>query len=1505
MRLVWLVLLLAVMCVSGKAQGYWDAYAPQRVFTTDEQPLITVSGVGTHRLLIQAYRVDENKVARYHLNQVSPTALKGKPVGAPQMVLLKPPSAQHLYHAREVRLPRLPAGMYVVTAVDGRGNSRASLLWVSDIGLVVKYGPAGNTVVRVVRLQDGRGVAGATVALYWRENKPVAQATTSLGGIAELPPCPSIGEAAMVWAFKGAHRAATYISRGEASPYTHYLFTDRPVYRPGQKVYLKGIVRERVENDYRVPQISEAKVSLLDPESKPIAEQTLPVSAQGTFAGEFTLPEETPLGGYSFRVVYLRAGVMEPVEVSEYAGGFEVQEYRKPEFRVKVEPAQQVYIRGETVTFRLHAEYYFGAPVTQARVRYYLYKRYLWDWSWWEEEDEYRELYGTEEDEGEVYGGYGELLTQGETTTDAQGNAIIRIPARAHAEPCSYALEVEVTDLSLRTEEASASVDVYPAAVRLDWRSEAWWLQPRQTTKFEIRATHSRTKQPLSTVVKVAVYRIRWFRVQRAQWKQEEVLLWSRTVRTDARGIASVEFTAPREGEYLLRASAVDAQGRSTRSEYRVGAYTSSYGGEELGARQTLELSLDRRNYLPGQAAKVLIRSSVPDAEVWFTVEGRKVFDSRVVRLRNGVGVVELPTEWQHAPNAFVSANLVNRKSLIRVQKLLRVAPKGKLLRVEVAPDKERYLPDEEAVYTIRTRDDEGKPVSAEVALGVVDEAIYAIMPDYTPDIRKFFWGATPNAVNTAVSFGREYAAGAAKELAYEKDEQVRRRFEDTAFWSPAIVTDSNGEAQVRFRMPENLTEWRATARAITSDTAVGMVRSYARTFKPLLVRLQTPRFLTQGDRSIIAGVVHNYTEKPQQVQVSLQVSGSVRIAEGQSRRLTLPPQGQARVEWTVAADSAGEAVFTLTARSTDEFDGMELKVPVYPRGVPRVFASASVVEQAVEKQFRLAAQRVPGSLKAVVRVAPSWFGAAVGALDEILTYPYGCVEQTVHPMLSALRVLEVMDALGVQDAERRQKAQEAVRRGIIRLSAMQYGSGSWGYTEHSTDNVLWTALALDALREAKEAGFTVSEERVQRGTNALFRLLSATPSQLPNLKGLPKPKQELLMAQWVHRLNEKAHALAIAARISPRWAQKPLLRLYEARGYLNTSSQCALLMGLQQANLPTQAKRLYEEILARVIQTSTTAFWREATPQIKRQVEWLWYAQDTYATAWVARVMVRNDPRHPLLPKTLRWLAEKRQGEYWLSTNDTAQVIMALVEYTQRMPQVVKGTHRARVVLNDSVVRELQYGAEDWLRPEDTIEIPTRQVRDGNNLLRIEHEGEGAVVASVMVRYFEPTERVQATAQQLRVERTYLKRVPRQLTPEERRRLLRRYGDESEYLWTLQPAKGVFRPGEQLVVKLVIHCATDVYYGVIDDPKPSGFEFVERTADEYDWRYWYSRREVRDDRVAYLCERIPKGKSVITYILRAERPGQVRARPVQAFGMYLPEVNGNSGENAVRVEKR
>lgn len=1496
-------LLLAVVCTAAWAQQYWDAYLPQSVFTTGEQPLVSVAGVGSHSLRVQLYQVDERKLSFHNLFSVPAHALRGKPVGAVLRASLQHPSGRYFYHVRDIQLPRLSAGIYVVEVSDSRGVTRSNLLWMSDIGLVVKSAPTGDCLARVVRLRDGVGVAGAKVALYAGNPRPVAEVATDTHGVARLPAWS--GDTAVVVARWKEHRAATYLSRGEASRYLNYLFTDRPIYRPGQRVLFKGIVRERTEEGYRLPDIQQVRVTVTNPDNVAVAEQNLPLSANGTFHGEFALPEITPLGGYSIRLAYLRGeaeGTVQTLEEAGFVGGFEVQEYRKPEFRLKLEPAQPVYLRGETIAFALRAEYYFGAPVVNARVRYYLYKQYLWlgetpQLEFW--------LYDPDEQEQVVYGGYGELLAQGETTTDSSGKAVIRVPAGAHTEPCQYVLEAEVTDLSWRTEETAAAVQVYPAAVHLQWRSDRWWLEPKQTEKFIIRARHPRTGQPLRTVVRVSAYRVRWSRTPTGQWRRIETPLWSRTVSTSAQGEAEILFAAEREGEYLLRASATDAQRRQTFSEYSLGVYTPQYRGEVVGARHSIEISLDRKTYLPGQRAKVLLRSLLPEADIWLTVEGRQVHASQVMRLRQGIGVVEIPVTWQQVPNAYICASVVNQKTLIRIQRLLRVTPVGKILRVEVLPDKERYQPNEEATYTIRTLDEQGNPVPAEVALSVVDEALYAIVPDTTPDIRRFFWGASPNAVATAISFGREYAAGSAKDRSTQAlEEAVRRRFEDVAFWGPTINTDAQGEAQVRFTMPENLTEWRATARAIAAGTAVGTARTQAKTFKPLLVRLQAPRFLTQGDRCVVTGAVQNYTPQLQEVVVELRVEGSVRLLDRARQQILLPPQGQATLHWAMNAEGAGEATLTLTASSPQLSDGMELRVPVYAQRITQTFAAAFMVERGVEKPFRLPCNPRDGGVSASVRVAPSWFGVALGSFEMMSNYPYGCVEQTAHQMLAALGLLEVASVLSISAADERLiAARQVVQQGIIRLNATQQPDGGWGYTEYTPSHALWTALAVEALHQAKLAGFAVSPQRLQQGAGALLRLISSISSQPPPIQGLERSRRELLLQEWQNRLNEKAHALSVAAMIVPQWSRLPLLRLYEQRRYLDTSAQCALWFALQRANLPAQAAQLRREVLSRAIQTPTTAFWREQSSTTAQSSMWRWYAQDTYATAWVARLLAQSDPQNPLLPRALRWLAEKRQGGGWLSTNDTAQAMLAMVEYARQQSYALREPRRVRLLVNGELLREVTYQPEDWLKGEQVVDIPAERLREGVNTLYIQHLGEGAVAVSVLVRY--PMDQTVQRVQGLRVERTYLKRVARPLSPSERERLRRRYGDDSALLWEARSAKEGFQPGDQLMVKLVIHSATDIYYAIIEDPKPAGFEFLERPSDRYEWTYWYVRREVRDDRVSFLSMRIPRGKSVITYVLRAERPGQFIARPTQAFGMYLPEINATSSVNRVNVKVR
>ena len=88
---------------------------------------------------------------------------------------------------------------------------------------------------------------------------------------------------------------------------------------------------------------------------------------------------------------------------------------------------------------------------------------------------------------------------------------------------------------------------------------------------------------------------------------------------------------------------------------------------------------------------------------------------------------------------------------------------------------------------------------------------------------------------------------------------QVRKYFPDTIEWLPTLVTDASGKARASFNFPDSLTTWRATVRAVTRNTLVGQVVGKVITRKNLILRLETPRFMDQGDTATLTGIVHNY----------------------------------------------------------------------------------------------------------------------------------------------------------------------------------------------------------------------------------------------------------------------------------------------------------------------------------------------------------------------------------------------------------------------------------------------------------------------------------------------------------------------------------------------------------------------------------------------------------------------------------------------------------------------
>ena len=276
----------------------------------------------------------------------------------------------------------------------------------------------------------------------------------------------------------------------------------------------------------------------------------------------------------------------------------------------------------------------------------------------------------------------------------------------------------------------------------------------------------------------------------------------------------------------------------------------------------------DKKLYNEGDVASVLVNTDRVGADALITVEGKGVHSVSTQRLAKRSTMLKIPLRPQYVPGVYVSVSYVRDKEFVTRAKRLAMSTRRRELKVEVKADKATLSPGDPISYEVRTVGPDGKPTPAEVSLGVVNEAIYAVRPEPKPDILGAFYPRIQNSVQTDFSFPQVYLSPEDKG---GRPAEVRKLFRDTAFWAPSVCTDADGRATVHFKLPDDLGSWRATVKAQTLATAVGSATCNVTARKPLMVRLTLPRFLTQRDRCRIGAVVHNESDKPQRLQVHLE----------------------------------------------------------------------------------------------------------------------------------------------------------------------------------------------------------------------------------------------------------------------------------------------------------------------------------------------------------------------------------------------------------------------------------------------------------------------------------------------------------------------------------------------------------------------------------------------------------------------------------------------------------
>jgi uncharacterized protein YfaS (alpha-2-macroglobulin family) len=1051
--------------------------------------------------------------------------------------------------------------------------------------------------------------------------------------------------------------------------------------------------------------------------------------------------------------------------------------------------------------------------------------------------------------------------------------------------------------------EAKASFVGTRGNVVANTRTDRYVYYEGDTAKIKINTSDYEGK-PLAAGVTLKFVERRWDSTQkqdetgktRYEYVMHERELASADVTTSQKGEANYDYAVKGPGSIIIKTIVKDGKKQYPSNEdyLWVADKKSEWSDWSYGDEQSIKLVADKKAYQPGETAHVLAMLPTDKAHLLVTTELTGVMSARIVDAPSRAVMIDVPIEARYAPNVYLNVAYVKDGEMYMHDRLLSVPAKSKFLDIEVLADKKEYKPRETARYTIVARNSDKSPAAgAELSLGVVDEAIYSVKPDQTKDIRKAFYGRRYNQVQTSFTISyyfkghsgdkplRIAANKAASQLADFKNESqyaeptVRKDFKDTTFWQPDIVTGADGKATVEVKLPDNLTTWRATVRGVTADTRVGsaIVKVIAR--KNLILRLETPRFLTEGDTVTLSAIVHNYLDAAKAVQISIDVTGA-RLLDAASQTVTIPKQGEHRIDWRVNANQIGSMRLLAKALTDQESDAIEVPLEVVPHGLKQTLGgSMTLSDDSADKTISL---NLPGNAHSQARslrieAAPSIAGTLFGALDYLTAYPYGCTEQTMSSFLPNVVVAGALKEVKTTSIRATNDLGAKVQRGMDRLHDYQHDDGGWGWWKNDKSDAFMTAYVIDGLTLASRAGYKTDNSRITNGRDKLGRMIAA---------GKNDDGQAIdpdTRAYMIYALGE-----------SGTLDGGLINELFSKRGELQPYGRALLALALKQRHDDGRAKQVAGEIEQSANTNQYDAHWESKHNSHGYMVE-----NDTEATALSLKALSRISPQSGLLAKTARWLVgNRRNGYYWDSTKQTAFAIFGLTDYV-KVSKELSPDYSVQVYVNGEQVLTRQVTSAD-LTSAQAFVIERKGSQLGNaNQVRVVKTGKGALYLSTTLAYFTRDEEIQAQASpNLTLTREYL------------RLLVVENGEKSS--WTIEPLKGELRSGDLIVSRLLVKGGR-AQYMMIEDPIPAGCEQVERIsgldlayiadAGSHRWSDWYSNREFRDQRTVLFVDYFD-GDAMFQIALRVQVPGDFRVAPARAELMYQPTVQSNTASGKI-----
>jgi uncharacterized protein YfaS (alpha-2-macroglobulin family) len=1428
-------------------------------------------------------------------------------------------------------------------------QNQKALLIVGDTNIVVKE-MFGETHAWVTDLATGQPVNGRNLTLYNRNGVQVDTAVSNNSGFARFTtPMDDYLRGVIVVSNQpgevGFGIGSSYWSDGISpwefglntssspeQPTFAYIYTDRPIYRPGDTIFYKGIVRDTAYGRYNPPTTKELTIELNTANYFDEAglSDNFPVTIDpdGTFSGEYVIPEDVALGTYQFII---------PIPNLNYEAyrQFTIAEYRTPEFLINMSASRPELLRGESTDVILEATYFFGGPATDLNVNYTIYEE-----AYRPEVDGPYYYFG---DAGDFYyvdlgvfsgggGATGNYVMDGQGMTDENGRLTITLPADLlkDIEDGSRRVNIEanVNDLAnfpvaARTSVVFHAADTYVGIVPTDYVS----IAGTSTTVDLLTVDWDGQPQP-NQDVEVIFYQRQWNAVRDVQydlyytrWDPVDTEIDRAQVTTNGQGKATAGFVPPEGGTYLAVATVTDDGGRTMTSSTTFWATDISFISWRSDPREKkMDIVPDKQEYRPGETAKILVQSPFAGpVQAWLTIERGTLIEQRIITLNSNSEVLDIPITPGYAPNVFVTITAVKPVTpgtdypyadmRLGMAELV-VSPEQLELNVELTPRNDVFVPQETAVFDIRVTDYQGNPVQADLSVALVDLAVLTLKADNAPNIMEAFYARQPyrSQVGSGLIIsgegleveipletggrgggGGDFAAEAALGRAAGNEEgNVRKDFRDTAYWSAHVTTDANGQATVEIPLPDNLTTWRLSSKAATANTLVGQSSAEIVTTLPLLLRPQTPRFFTVGDVLQIGTIVNNNTSQAIDATVSLDALG-LSLDSLTEQTVTIPGNGRTLVQWQATVDDVPFADLTFRVEGGGFSDatkptfgeGPDQLIPVYRYTGQDIVGTSGVLD---EPGRRVEAVLLPDGVdlrrgSVDVTLSPSLGAALIDALQAAnRDYQPICAYAVTDLLLPNVATAQAIKQLNLDEAALARELNDLIRAEIAQLEATVLSNGGWGWCYSEESNPWLTAYALLALTRAEQAGYGVNTAVLDSAVLYLERQLT-DPAQLTE----------------AYEINRQAFFLYVLAESGSFVSSDADGLMAEHRALLDPYAK-ALLALVYEINddKGNNQQALLSDLNDSVVLSATGAHWEDAAHgNVGHDYRNL--NSDVRGTAIVIDALARIEPDNLMAPNAVRWLMAARTAQYWATGHETAWSIHALTDWMAATGEL-EADFDYQLNVNLETRTEGQFTQAN-ISNSESLSIPlSEMIADDVNFLDFEHgAGNGRLYYTAHLNSFINVANVSATSRGITVQRTYYD------------------ADCDPEVETCEPISQI-QAGQRVRVELTIVAPNDLLYPIIEDPLPAGAEGIDpnletsvsglggrttRTDTEYRWGYWgwwyFNRIEYRDEKVVFLADFLPAGTYQYTYFLQTNIPGEYQVMPTFAREAFFPEVNGRA----------